>query len=171
MSNKKKVIVYTDGGSRGNPGLSGIGVVIVNSKGQTLKKYSKSIGERTNNEAEYEAVIFAMQKLKQLFGKEKVNPHTNFNSAEYSAKNTAKVSVGVKNLDIEFRMDSELVSRQLRGEYKIKEEKLIPLFIKIWNMRIGFEKITFKEIPRSQNKEADALANEAMGEKEQGVMF
>jgi ribonuclease HI len=141
-SNKEKILVYTDGGSRGNPGPAGIGVVIANEKEQVIKKYSKDIGERTNNEAEYEAVIFAMQKLKHLFGKEKA-----------------------KNFDIEIRMDSELVCRQLKGEYKIKEEKLFPLFIKIWNLRMDFGKISFKEIPRSKNKEADALANEAMDSK------
>ena len=72
MTKKERIVVYTDGGSRGNPGLAGIGVVIANEKRQVIKKYSKDIGVRTNNEAEYEAVIFDLQKLKQLFGKEKV---------------------------------------------------------------------------------------------------
>lgn len=148
MAKKEKIMVYTDGGSRGNPGPSGIGVVIKNSKKQIIKKYSKDIGKRTNNEAEYEAVIFAMQKLKQLFGKEKV-----------------------KNFDIEIRTDSELVIRQINGKYKIKEEKLFSLFIKIWNLKMDFSGISFQEIPRSQNKEADALVNEVLGPKKQQTIF
>ncbi|MFH1456978.1 MAG: ribonuclease HI family protein [Patescibacteria group bacterium] len=136
---KEKIIIYTDGGSRGNPGLAGVGVVICNDKGQKIKEYSKDIGERTNNEAEYEAVIFALQKVKQLFGKEKT-----------------------KNYEIEIKMDSELVARQLSGKYKIMEEKLFPLFIKIWNLKMDFGKINFAEIPREKNKDADRLANEAM---------
>ena len=148
MKKKEKIVVYTDGGSRGNPGPAGVGVVIANDKNQVIKKYSKDIGERTNNEAEYEAVILAMQKLKQIFGKEKV-----------------------KDFDIEIRMDSELVARQLRGEYKIKEEKLFPFFIRVWNLRMDFGKISFKEIPRAKNKEADALVNEAMDKKEQKGLF
>lgn len=143
-----KIIIYTDGGSRGNPGKAGVGVVVANDKNQVIKKYSKDIGVRTNNEAEYEAVILALQKVKHLFGKEKV-----------------------RKRNIEIRMDSELVCRQLRGEYKIKEEKLFPLFIKIWNLKIDFGKINFKEIPRSQNKEADSLANQAMNESKQQTMF
>jgi len=134
-----KIIIYTDGGSRGNPGPAGAGVVVADGKGEVIKKCSKFLGKKTNNEAEYEAVIFALGKIKHLFGKEKV-----------------------KNFNLEFRMDSELVARQLRGEYKIKEEKLFPLFIKIWNLKMEFGEISFLEIPREKNKEADALANEAM---------
>ena len=79
------------------------------------------------------------QKIRQIFGKEKI-----------------------KNLEIEIRMDSELVARQLRGEYKILEEKLFPLFIKIWNLKISFPFLDFREIPREQNKEADRLVNEIL---------
>lgn len=143
-----KIIIYTDGGSRGNPGLAGIGVVITNEKNQPIKEYSKDIGVRTNNEAEYEAAIFALQKVKQLFGKEKI-----------------------KNYEIELRMDSELVARQLGGKYKIMEEKLFPLFIKIWNLKMDFGKIEFVEIPREKNREADRLANEAMDKRETKKMF
>ncbi len=144
----KKIIIYTDGGSRGNPGLAGIGVVIADEKGSAIKEYSKDIGTRTNNEAEYEAVIFALQKVKQLFGKEKA-----------------------KKMEIEIRIDSQLVARQLGGKYKIQEEKLFPLFIKIWNLRMELGKISFTEIPREKNKEADRLANEAMNKKETRTMF
>jgi len=143
-----KLIVYTDGGSRGNPGPAGVGVSICDEKGRQIKGYSKDIGIRTNNEAEYEAVIFALQKIKQLFGKEKA-----------------------KNFEIEMRMDSQLIARQLKGEYKIEEEKLFPLFIKIWNLRMDFGEIKFTEIPREKNKEADRLANEAMDKKETKRLF
>ncbi len=138
----EKIIVYTDGGSRGNPGPAAIGVVICDEKGSAIKKYSKDIGVRTNNEAEYEAVIFALGKMKQLFGKEKV-----------------------QDIDIEFKMDSELVARQLGGHYKIEEEKLFPLVIKVWNLKMDFGDISFVEIPREKNTEADRLLNEELDSK------
>ncbi|MCR4284235.1 MAG: ribonuclease HI family protein [Parcubacteria group bacterium] len=137
-----KIVIYTDGGSRGNPGPAGVGVVIVDSQGKVLKEYSSDIGVRTNNEAEYEAIILALSKVKHLFGKEKT-----------------------KNLEIEIRTDSQLIARQLKGEYKLNEEKLFPLFIKIWNLKTELGKISFVEIPREKNKEADRLANEAMDKK------
>lgn len=143
-----KLIVYTDGGSKGNPGPAGIGVVITNGRGQTIKKYSQDIGERTNNEAEYEAVIFALQKIRHLFGKQKT-----------------------RDLELEIRMDSELVARHLAGKYKIIEEKLFPLFIKIWNLKMDFGNISFTEIPREKNREADRLANEAMDKRKTKSMF
>jgi len=135
----EKIIIYTDGGSRGNPGPAGMGVVIANEKGKMMKEYSGFLGVKTNNEAEYEAVIFGLKKIKALLGKEKI-----------------------KNTEIEFRLDSELVARQLEGFYKIENEKLAPLFLKIWNLKIDFGRIYFKHIPREQNMEADRLANEAM---------
>ena len=139
----KKIIIYTDGGSRGNPGQAAIGVVFCNEKGQCFKKYSEYLGDNfTNNEAEYQAVIFGLKKFKALFGKK-----------------IAKVS------DIEIRADSELLVKQMKGEYKILEPKIQPLFIEIWNLRIDFQKIKFTHIPREKNKEADELANEALDSK------
>ena len=135
----EKIIIYPDGGSRGNPGPAGMGVVIADGKGKMMKEYSGFLGVKTNNEAEYEAVIFGLKKIKALLGKEKI-----------------------KNTEIEFRLDSQLIARQLNGEYKIEEERLLPLFIKIWNLKIDFGPIKFSEIPREQNKEADRLTNEAM---------
>jgi ribonuclease HI len=148
MAKEEKIVVYTDGGSRGNPGPAGIGVILSKEKGGILKEYSHDIGVRTNNEAEYEAVIFALQKIKHLFGKHKT-----------------------ADLNIEIRMDSELVARQLSGKYKIIEEKLFPLFIKVWNLRMDFGKINFMEIPREKNREADKLANQAMDKRETKPMF
>ena len=148
MAKEEKIIVYTDGGSRGNPGPAGAGVVIAKEKGRIIKKYSQDIGIRTNNEAEYGAVIFALQKVKHLFGKQKA-----------------------RDLNIEVLMDSELVARQLGGKYKLVEEKLFPLFIKVWNLKMDLKKIYFGEIPREKNKEADKLANEAMDKRVTKSMF
>ena len=140
----EKIIIYTDGGSRGNPGEAAIGIVIKNEKGETLKKYGEAIGRATNNEAEYNAAIFALKKVKQLFGGEKT-----------------------VHMALEIRMDSELVARQLSGVYKIEEEKLFRPFITIWNLKMNFGKIVFRHIPREQNKEADRLLNEALDAKTQ----
>ena len=129
----KKIIIYTDGGSRGNPGPSAIGVVLGD------KEYSENIGVRTNNEAEYEAVIFALKKAKALFGKK-----------------------AIKTSEVEVRSDSELLIKQLNGEYKILEPKIQSLFLKAWNLRIDFGKVKFTLIPREKNKQADRLVNEAL---------
>lgn len=138
-----KIIVYTDGGSRGNPGPAATGVVIMNESGQKIKEYNQVLEETaTNNEAEYEAVIFALKKLKQLFGKEKT-----------------------KNLAAEFRVDSELVASQLNGQFKVSEERMQLLFMKVWNLKFDFGRISFKSIPREQNKRADQLVNEALDGK------
>lgn len=132
-------IVYTDGGARGNPGPAGIGVVIQNQKGEVLKEVSKFLGKRTNNWAEYEAVIAGFEALKKMFGTK------------------------VKNTAVEFRLDSELVARQLSGMYQIKEETLFGQFIKAHNFMVkDFSKVRFVHVPREKNKHADKLANEAM---------
>ncbi len=136
----KKIIIYTDGGSRGNPGKAAIGVVFCNEKGQIIKKYSEYLGDNlTNNEAEYEAVIFALKKFKALFGKA-----------------IAKIS------DLGIRSDSELLVKQLNGEYKLENEKIQKFFIEIWNLKIDFKSVKIKHIPREKNKEADRLANEVL---------
>lgn len=134
-----KLIIYTDGGARGNQGPAAIGVVIANEKGAAIKKYSQYLGEKTNNEAEYEAVIFALKKVKALFGKEKI-----------------------KKMEIEIRSDSELIVNQLNHQFKIEEEHLQKLFIKIWNMLIDFGEVKFMYVPREKNKEADRLVNECL---------
>ncbi|MBT3282876.1 ribonuclease HI family protein [bacterium] len=137
---KEKIIIYTDGGSRGNPGIAGAGAFITDSAGKVLKEVSQYLGKGTNNFAEYEAVILGLQTLKKLFSKDKL-----------------------KELDIEVKLDSQLIARQLSGEYQVKEETLFGQFIKVHNMQVkDFPKIMFTYIPREQNKEADRLANEAM---------
>ncbi|MBU1136746.1 ribonuclease HI family protein [Patescibacteria group bacterium] len=133
-----KLSIYTDGGARGNPGPAAIGVVL-KKDGQTIKKYGEAIGEATNNQAEYQAIIFALKKAKLLFGKAKA-----------------------KEIEMEFFADSELAVKQLNHEYKIKEKELQPLFLKIWNLTIDFKNVSFSHIPREKNKEADVLVNEAL---------
>jgi len=136
----KKIIINTDGGSRGNPGPGAIGIIFSNEKGQSLKKYSEYLGDNfTNNEAEYRAVIFALQKFKALFGKKLA-----------------------QNSEIELKSDSELLIKQLNGEYKILDPKIQSLFLKVWNLRLDFKKIRFTLISREKNKTADGLANKAL---------
>lgn len=139
MENMNKIIIYTDGGSRGNPGPAAIAFVIAKANLELRIKnleFSKSIGKATNNEAEYQAIIFAFKKIKHFIGG---------NHAEKT--------------EIEINSDSELLVKQLNGKYKIKEEKLIPFFIEIWNLKQNFKKVEFIQIPREENKKADALVN------------
>lgn len=135
----RKIIIYTDGGSRGNPGPSAIGNVFCNENGQKIKEYSEFLGNLTNNEAEYQAVIFALKKFKLLFGKKLA-----------------------ENSEIEIKSDSELIVKQLNGEYKILEPELQQLFLQVWNLRLDFKNIKFKLISREKNKTADRLVNEAL---------
>lgn len=136
-----KIEIYTDGGAIGNPGPAGIGV-IMKIKGEE-KEYSEKIGNATNNVAEYKALIFALKKAKQLFGKNKA-----------------------KNLELECYLDSELVVKQLNGKYKIREKDLQPLFIEIWNLKIDFKNVKFIHIPREENKRADELVKKAIVENQ-----
>ena len=142
-----KLIIYTDGGSRGNPGPAAIGVVIQNEDGETLKKYGEAIGEKTNNEAEYQAVIFALKKAKALFGKAKV-----------------------KEMQIEIRTDSELVASQLNHQFKIMEKNLQPLFLQVWNLMLDFGPIKFVAIGREQNRETDRLVNQALDAQQPSLL-
>jgi len=137
-----KIVVYTDGGSRGNPGPAAIGVIFTDEKGKVIKEYAQKIGRATNNEAEYEAVIYALQKAKLLLGKKKA-----------------------KIIEMEIRTDSEFVTKQLNGQYKILDRRIEQLFLKTWNLKIDFGKVVFKHIPRSENREADKLVNLALDYK------
>lgn len=127
--------MYSDGGSRGNPGPAALGVYI-----ETLGKgYGECLGTKTNNEAEYAAVVFGLKKIKALIGKAK-------------AKETV----------VECRMDSELACKQLNHKYKIENEKLQPLFIAVWNLTLDFADVKFVYVRREENTKADALVNEAL---------
>ena len=134
-----KYIIHTDGGSRGNPGPAAIGVVIKKSGGGLKKEYGEFIGRTTNNEAEYRAVVFALKKVKQLIGKEEVGKAA-----------------------VEVHADSELLVRQLGGQYKVVDEKIQKLFLEIWNLKLDFEEVIFKHVPREENKDADRMVNLAL---------
>jgi ribonuclease HI len=129
----KKLVINTDGGSRNNPGPAGIGVVFSDEQGEVMAKYKEYIGEATNNIAEYSALIKGLEKAKD------------FEAAE-----------------IECRLDSELVVKQLNGEYKMKNEGLKPLFVKVNDLVKNFNKISFLHVRREFNKEADKLVNQAI---------
>jgi ribonuclease HI len=133
----KKVRIYTDGGARGNPGPAGIGAVIIDldqgSEGETLATVSKYIGETTNNQAEYQAVIAGLTE-----------------------------AASQKAQEVEIISDSELLVKQCNGEYKVKDPDLAQLFMKVWNLQQNFKKVTFTHTLRSGNKEADRLVNEAI---------
>jgi len=135
----KKIIIYVDGGARGNPGPSAIGVLFCNEKGVCFKRFGEYLGVMTNNEAEYNAAIFALEKFKSIFGKKLA-----------------------KETEIEIRSDSELLVNQMNGKYKISEKNLQPLFLKLWNLKLDFKKVKFKFIPRKKNKEADQLVNHVL---------
>ena len=134
--NNKKLIIYTDGGARGNPGPAGIGAVIYDDQKNKIAEISEFIGETTNNQAEYQAVLAAIGKAADLGGEE-----------------------------LDFYLDSELVVNQLNGNFKVKNKDLAPLFVKIYNATLNFKKVRFFHIPRELNKEADRLVNRALDMK------
>ncbi len=136
MSNK--LIINTDGGSRGNPGPAGIGAVLKNEKGDIVDEVSEYIGEATNNQAEYLAVVSALEHALE---------HALEQSKEY---------------ELEFILDSELIVKQVNREYKVKNKELAPLFMKVYNLSQQFGKVTFRHVPREMNKEADTLVNQAL---------
>jgi len=129
--------IYTDGGARGNPGPAGCGVVMFDEQGQQVGVYKKYLGETTNNVAEYSGVVLAMEEAQKLGATE-----------------------------LNFYLDSELVVKQLKREYKVKNPELAKLFVKIFNMQQNFKKVDYNHVPREMNKLADKLANEAMDEGE-----
>ena len=131
-----KLKIYTDGGARGNPGPAGVGVVIMDENEKIISSHKKYLGEATNNIAEYSAVLLALVEAKKL-----------------------------KAQELEFYLDSELVVKQLKGEYKIKNPELGKLFIKIYNIKQSIERVSFHHIEREKNRLADKLANQAMDEK------
>ncbi len=129
----KKVIIFSDGGARGNPGPAGIGAVLYDQEKNRLAEISKYLGKTTNNQAEYKALIEGLKRAQELKAK-----------------------------DVECFLDSELVVKQLKKEYKVKNKELAPLFLEVYNLSQSFDNIKFIHIPREKNKEADHLANLAM---------
>ena len=126
---------YTDGGARGNPGPAAAGIVIKNEAGETITHYGEYLGNQTNNYAEYSALLSALKKAKELGATE-----------------------------VQCVLDSELVVKQMRREYKVREPTLQKLFIQVYNVATQFKKISFRHILRSGNKEADAEVNLAIDE-------
>ena len=143
----EKIVIHTDGGSRGNPGPAGIGGVIqlVDQAGKVIKekRFAQYIGDRrTNNEAEYEALRYALQQAKTIVGKKKA-----------------------KQLPVECFLDSELVVKQLNHQYKLKNRKIQQYFLEIWNLMLDYGKVKFVHLPRELNQEADRLVNQALDQQ------
>jgi len=128
-----RYIVYTDGAARGNPGPAAIGIVVLDESGHTVYESSRTLGVHTNNEAEYMAIIAALQYLREVRAKE-----------------------------ADFYLDSELVVRQLNGRYKVKEPRLQSLHGQATMLLNAVPSHTIRHVPRKENARADALANEAL---------
>lgn len=128
--NVQKLIIFTDGAARGNPGPAAAAAVIKNDQGTLVAKVAKYLQIATNNQAEYQAVLLGLEKAKELGAEE-----------------------------VDFYLDSELVVSQLNREYKVKDLSLQSFFVKIWNLSNSFKKITYHHVPREENREADKLAN------------
>jgi ribonuclease HI len=129
--------VNSDGGSRGNPGPGGAGIVVRDPSGEVVARGGAYLGRVTNNIAEYEALLWGMRAARAL---------------------------GATKLLV--RADSELAIKQMRGEYRVKNEGLKPLFLQAQALCRTFEGVTFEHVRREANADADALANEAMDSRE-----
>ena len=128
-----KVIICVDGASRGNPGPAAIGATIKDEQGRLITRISQGIGLTTNNQAEYRAVIAALEKAVRLGAKQ-----------------------------VELNSDSEFVVKQIKGEYRVKKATLKPLYQRVKQLQNYLESFTINHIPRQQNREADRLANMAL---------
>ena len=127
-----RVIICTDGASRGNPGSAAIGATIKDEQGKLIARISQRIGQATNNQAEYRAVIAALEEATRLGAKQ-----------------------------VKMNSDSQLVVRQINGEYRVKKAALKPLYQQAKKLQSLFNGFTITYIPRQQNQEADNLANMA----------
>ncbi|MEW5766203.1 MAG: ribonuclease HI family protein [bacterium] len=126
------LVIYTDGAAKGNPGPAGAGAVIYNRDGIRLKTLSQPLGRTTNNVAEYRALILALKEAEEIGGKQ-----------------------------IRLYSDSELMVRQLKGEYKVKNMGLRPLYTQAVRQIKNFEEVNISHLPREDNEEANALADQA----------
>lgn len=131
----KKIIIYCDGASRGNPGPAGAGAVLLGEDGSVIYELSKYLGETTNNQAEYQALILALEEAKNQDAKE-----------------------------VDIFTDSELVVRQLKGSYRVKNGNIKPLFKLVLHKLQSFNKYSVEYLPREKNAHADNLANRAIDE-------
>lgn len=125
-------VMFTDGGARGNPGPAAIGVIIKHND-KIVRELGIFLGEKTNNEAEYTALITGLETCKEI---------------------------GVT--DLTCKLDSELVVKQVNGEYKVKEARLKEMWAKVKKLQTSFKNIAFVHVLRNQNKEADALVNKTL---------
>ena len=134
-SRTKKAIVFSDGGARGNPGPAAVGVLICNEAGEFLFEHNETIGEATNNIAEYRAVLKGLELAHQL---------------------------GIE--EVEYYVDSELVARQLSGQYRLKSPHLKELFLQVKEREKNFKKVIFHQVPRTHEKIkwVDKLVNQAL---------
>jgi len=130
-----KAILYSDGASRGNPGLAGAGAVLLDADGHVIAELTKFLGVTTNNVAEYEGFIIGLEEAKRR---------------------------GIDDLDA--RMDSKLVVEQMRGRWKIKHPNMKPLALKAGALFATFPTRTIAHVPREENAIADALSNRAIDE-------
>ena len=128
-----RVVIHADGASQGNPGPAAIGATIKDEQGKLLATVSRGIGRTTNNQAEYRAIIAALERAVRLGARQ-----------------------------VYLNSDSELVVKQLNGEYRVKKAELKPLYQRARELQSSFKNITIKHIPRQQNTEADRLANNAL---------
>jgi ribonuclease HI len=128
--------LFTDGAARGNPGPAGAGAVIVNIDGHIVAKVGKFLGDATNNVAEYMGLILGLKRAKAM---------------------------GIKELDV--LADSELLVKQLSGEYSVKAEHLKPLHLEAETLLKGFAEVSVRHIPREENEAADAMSNRAIDER------
>lgn len=126
-------VTYSDGASRGNPGPASYGALVLDPAGEVVHEASVALGVTTNNVAEYRGLIAALE---------------------------AALALGARR--VEARTDSELLVRQAIGRYKVKNPGLIPLHNRVLNLRGQFDEVVFRHVPRNENKEADALANQAL---------
>jgi ribonuclease H / adenosylcobalamin/alpha-ribazole phosphatase len=129
----QELLVWTDGGARGNPGPAGIGAVVTRPDGTVLAEVAEGIGWATNNVAEYRAVIAGLERARAL---------------------------GARR--VRLRADSLLLVQQLRGAWKVKNAGLQPLWEEAARLARGFDRVVFEHVPRGRNRAADALANRAM---------
>lgn len=140
MKPKDTLIIYTDGGSRGNPGYAAFGFVVYDGDKKLLYEHGKNIGIQTNNVAEYSAILEALRWVEQ---------NLSVVSGQLSVVN--------------FFMDSKLACEQLSGRWKIKNENIRGFYYEIKKMeeKLGV-KVTYAHVPREQNKEADKMVNMAL---------
>lgn len=132
MDRAGPLTIYIDGSVQGNPGPGAIGVVILNGDGQVMEAWGEAIGEVTNNQAEYRALLAALEKARRL--------------------GAAEVTI---------RSDSQLLVRQFSGEYRVKDAKLRPLHERARALAGRFQSFQLEHIPREENRAADRLANRA----------